>query len=87
MSCWRSWERPSAINKGIKPSQEKEQQAVAYPRALTPAKEKAIATAYSKGKSSFELSQKHGVHRSTIVGIVRRAGMPVRRPGGPLKTK
>lgn len=55
---------------------------MAYPRALTAKKEEAIATAYSKGKSSAELAEKHGVHRSTIVGIVKRAGVPVRKAGG-----
>lgn len=55
---------------------------MAAPRALTPATEKKIAEAYGKGKSSAELAEKHKVHRSTIVGIVKRSGQTVRKPGG-----
>lgn len=46
---------------------------MAAPRAFTPAKEKQIAKSYAKGKSSTELAEKYGVHRSTIVGVVKRA--------------
>lgn len=61
---------------------------MAAPRALTPAKEKRIATKYAKGKSSAELAEEFGVHRSTVVGIIRRAkadydiDVTVRAPGG-----
>lgn len=55
---------------------------MAHPRALTPAKESKVVEAYVKGKAAADLAEKYGVHRSTVVAAVKRAGHPVRRPGG-----
>ena len=55
---------------------------MAAPRALTPAKERKVVEQYGKGKTSAQLAEKFGVHRSTIVGIVKRAGGEVRQAGG-----
>lgn len=61
---------------------------MAAQRALTPAKEKQIANAYAKGKSSAALAAKYDIHRSTVVGIIRRAPkeygieVAVRKAGG-----
>lgn len=55
---------------------------MAHPRALTAAKERKVVEGYQKGKSSTELAEKFGVHRSTVVEAVKRAGITPRKAGG-----
>lgn len=52
-------------------------------RILSQAEEKKIAGRYAKGASSTEIAQAYGIHRSTVVEIVRRVGGAVRPAGGP----
>lgn len=56
------------------------------PRSLAPEDERAVATIYRLGVSSFDLAEIYGVSISTIITIVRRNGgtpPPKGRLGSP----